>query len=79
MAEFTRREIQRLRPELKHILKQALIKRDLAGVIAWLHKYANHLSLERVAQIVAECKRIFNDADAVGGHTQGPGPRGRMA
>jgi hypothetical protein len=68
MTEFTRREVRRLKPELKNILRDALRKRNVSGVIAWLQKYGNHLSLERQAQIVAECKEIINDE--FGGRTR---------
>jgi hypothetical protein len=61
MSDFTRREVRRLKPELKYVLREALRKRDLSGLIAWLHKYGNHLSLERQAQMVAECREIIND------------------
>jgi hypothetical protein len=68
MSDFTRREVRRLKPELKNVLREALRKRDLSGLISWLHKYGNHLSLERQAQMVAECRGIINDE--FGGRTQ---------
>jgi hypothetical protein len=61
MADFTRRDVRRLKPELKYILREVLRKSDLSGLIAWLHKYGNHLSLERQSQMVAECREIIND------------------
>jgi hypothetical protein len=63
MSEFTRREVRRLKPELKNVLREAIRKHDVSGVIRWLQKYGNHLSLERQAQITAECKEILTGGD----------------
>jgi hypothetical protein len=61
MAKYTRREIRRLKPEVRNLLREAAKTRSASAFIKWLQEKGNHLSLERQAQIVAEFKQIVSD------------------
>jgi len=64
MVEYTRREIRKLKPEIRRLIEDAAQKRDAQAFIAWLQKYGNHLTLQRQAEIVAEFKQIATDESA---------------
>jgi hypothetical protein len=61
MTEYTRREIRRLKPEVKNLLREAARTRSASAFIKWLQEKGNHLSLERQAEIVARFKEIVDD------------------
>lgn len=66
MTEYTRREIRKLKPEIRSLIEGAAAKRDTQAFVKWLQKYGTHLSIERQAEIVAQFKQIVADESAKG-------------
>ena len=70
MTQYTRRDIRKLKPEIRRLIQEAGAKKDTQAFVKWLQKFGNHLPLERQAEIVAQFKEIVDDES-------GRGPRRR--
>jgi hypothetical protein len=66
MTQYTRREIRKLKPEIRTLIEKAANQGDAQAFIRWLQKYGNHLSFERQAQIIAQFKQMVADESARG-------------
>jgi len=66
IMEKTRREIRRLKPEVRSLIDEAAAKGDSQRFVKWIQGVGNHLSIERQAEIVAQFKQIVADESAKG-------------
>ena len=66
MTQYTRREIRKLKPEIRALIEKAANQGDAQAFIRWLQKYGNHLSFERQAEIIAQFKQMVADESARG-------------
>jgi indole-3-glycerol phosphate synthase len=64
MAEYTRREIRKLKPEIVARLHDAAKKRDVQAFKRFLDEFAGELSLQRTAELIAEFKRYADEWSA---------------
>lgn len=64
MADLTRREIARFKPEITRLLEEAAATGDTQAFVEWVQEYANNLPIERQAKAIATFKQILADEGA---------------
>ena len=64
MAEYTRREMRKLKPEIFARFQDAARNRDVQAFRKVLDEFAGELFLQRTAELIAEFKRYADEWNA---------------